>query len=277
MKCREAEGQFAEFLSEKAPKELRRRMKVHLKSCKRCQDRLNRLKKKEAVPAAIQAAGDSPEVPALSLTLSGTPGSHPAPDDPAVLPKSSSPLRFMPVLSVSMTLLIVGGLYFFTQGSAGTETNPFMDQKPLLSDISPAISAEAGADPATLTAESSLKKVGNGKPHDLLLKEAGNGKPDDLSVGAREKAALKAPPLKVLLISRDLKEAIEEIRLQTSQSNGKILEKKEGDLAAKFVLLIPAQKYDAFFESLQQLGLAKETSPKNLPTEGSLKLELTIE
>lgn len=276
MKCREAEGQFPDFLSEKASKELRLRIKTHLKGCKKCQSRLNLLKKEEAVPTVADEETDLQNSPALLPSLPPAQESHAAPAEPAVLQKSSSPLRLMPALSVAMTLLVIGGLYFLTRGSAGTETNSLIDQKPLLPDGPPAISAKTGAN-GEAEASPIPKKVGNGKPHDLLPKKAGNGKPRDLSKGAREKPAPKGPPLKLLLISRDLKEAIEEIQSRTAQSDGKVLEKKEGDLAAKFVLLIPASQYDAFFQSLQQLGLAKETSKHSPPAEGSLKLELTIE
>ncbi len=275
MKCREAEGQFADFLSEKAPKELRRRIKVHLKSCKKCQDRLNRLKKKETVPA-VQEAGDLQKASALSSALSAAPESHAAPAEPAPFSKHPSSLRLMPALTAAMAVLIVGGLYFFTQGATDAG-NSLIDQTPLLSDGRfPSPSIEVGSNQnSTFTAETpAVPSVAaeRGAEAPLIPKKVGNGKPHDLS-----KEAPKGPPVKVLLISRDLKEATKEILLRTTQSDGKVLDKKEGDLAAKFVLLIPAPQYDAFFGSLQQLGLAKETFKESPPAEGSLKLELTVE
>ncbi len=296
MKCREAEGQFVNFLEEKLSAEVRDRIKIHLKGCQQCQGRLDCLKKKEAVPLLIrETAEPQKERQAVSRLPLPEPGAVPAesPD----FQKSPSPLRFMAVFTVVSTLFVVGGLYFFTQGSTGTETNSLIDQKPIESaNGSAPSSSKAGSTDETNSAPAApppptaskvpaeterapiIKKAGNGKPHDLLPKKAGNGKPHDLSRGTREKPAPNnAEPAKLLLISRDLKEAIQEIERQAAQSEGTVLEKRGGELSAKFLLLIPASRYDSFFQSLQQLGLTKETSKRNLPVEGSVKLEVTIE
>jgi hypothetical protein len=298
MKCHEAEGQFADFLGERGSKELRRRIKTHLKGCKKCQGRLNLLKKGEASAAVGQETDDlrkNPPGPSPSFPM---PESDAAAAEPPLFQKGPSPLRFMPVISIAMVLLVAGGLYLLSKGSDKKEITSLVDQKPiqLAVESPPSVplpeeksaaaeensAAAAQAPPASNAAGEAeaaplIKKAGNGKPQDLLPKKAGNGKPADLSKRAREKLKPAEPPVKLLLISRDLKEATEAIQLQAAQSDGKILEKNEGDLASKFVLLIPASQYEPFFQSLQELGLAKKTSQKELPVAGSLRLEVTIE
>jgi hypothetical protein len=297
MKCHEAEGQFTDFLGEKVPKELRRRIKTHLKGCKKCQGRLNLLRKGGEPVAVAQERDVLQKNPPAPLPPLPSPESDAGPAEPPLFQKGPSSLRFMPAISIVIVLSIAGALYFLSKGSDGKEMTSLVDQKPirLAGESPPPVSPpeERPAPEANAIAElqtppvsnptgeaetaPSIKKAGNGKPHHLLPKKAGNGKPSDLSKEAREKVKPSEPPVKLLLISRDLKEATEAIQLQAVQSDGKILEKNEGDLASKFVLLLPASQYEPFFQSLQELGLAKKTSKKALPAEGSLKLEVTIE
>jgi hypothetical protein len=227
----------------------------------------------------------------LPLPLSSLSESGAEPVESPVFQKTPANLRFMPAISAAMVLLIVGSVYFFSQGSAGTEMTSLVDQKPVQlaggsapeesvheTNKSPSVqiplpsSARSSDETAPL-----VKKEENGKPHDLLPKKVGNGKSPGLSKGGPQKRKSTGPPVKLLLISRDLKEAVGAIQLQAAQSDGKILEKKEGDSRAKFVFLIPAAHYEPFFLSLQELGLAKKTSKKELPSEDSFKVEVTIE
>jgi hypothetical protein len=293
MKCREAEGQFAGFLDNNLSKEFRRRMKIHLRGCKKCQGELNRLKKEKSPPVAAQDTPDlQPDhvllpVPLLSPEAEGLPS-------PEVSPKVFSSFHYLPAVGAVTILIILGGMaYFLSQGS--TEPKPVppaeaTSSSPALPPSSPADSTQASNSPAEAMPPPSvsnvpgeaeaapmIKRAGNGKPHDLLPKKSGNGKPHDLSMGARAKLVPKGPPVKLLLISRDLKEAVREVQSRAVQSEGKVLEKREGDLNARFTLLLPASEYEPFFQLLQQLGLAKVVSKQSPPAEGPVKLELTIE
>lgn len=290
MKCREAEGQFVDYLGDHLSKELRRRMKTHLRGCKKCQAGLKRLKKEDRLPAAVQNTADPQPEAALSPV-----SSSPEPEaisSPEISPKVFSAFHYLPAVGVVTILFILGGMaYFLNPGSTEPKPAPSVEA-PASSTPSPpeAVSTrppdsvpEAAAPPSApivpgdAEAAPMIKRAGNGKPHDLLPKKTGNGKPHDLSKRSRGKAAPKGAPVKVLLISRDLREAVQEIQARAVQSEGKVLEKREEELTAKFTLLIPASQYEPFFQSLQQLGLAKMTSKKSPPAEGPVELELTIE
>lgn len=289
MKCREAEGAIAAFLAEELAKEPRRRLKIHLRGCKACQGKLNRLKKEAPPPAVAHETGDRQPEAVLSPDDPVSPASDvlPAPE-----PKTFSSFPYMSAIGMVTILFILGGMaYFLSQGS--TEPKPVSPAEATAPAPAPSSSPEAGParPPDALTGAAAsppastpvpqeapvIKKAGNGKPHDLLPKKTGNGKPHDLSKGSRAKPISKGPAVKLLLISRDLKEAVREIQSRAAESEGKILQKREGELTARFTLLLPAGRYESFFESLQQLGLAKEVSKKGPPAEGPVKLELTIE
>ncbi|HZR47812.1 MAG TPA: zf-HC2 domain-containing protein [Candidatus Manganitrophaceae bacterium] len=275
MKCREVKEQFADFLDDNLSEERRRRVKIHLKGCKKCQGEVNRLKKEENLPTVAQEKADQQSEPVLSSV--SAPSSGPDLLPPAgALPKVSSSFHYMPAVGVVTILFFLGGMaYFLSQGSTEPKAIPSIEAASPSSPPSPEVASNRPPDSGPeVTAPPSAPIVPEAAPK---IERAGNGRPHDLLKGSRRKPALKGPPVRVLLISRDLKEAVQEIESRAVESEGKILKKREGELTALFTLSIPAPRYETFFQSLQQLGLAKVTSKKSPPAAGPVTLELTIE
>ena len=109
MKCREAEGQLSGFLDENVSKELHRRIKTHLRGCKRCQSRLSLLKKERVPEERPQERNDLKKgQPSLPVALSPISESDAVSFEPPVFQKSASSLRFMPALNLAMAVLVDG-------------------------------------------------------------------------------------------------------------------------------------------------------------------------
>lgn len=237
MKCQEIEEGLTAYLAEEADPALCRSIKAHLKGCKKCRSRLAALKAEKEGPKKVKEAA----IPSEKTASSTQERSFDFPSTPGMF----SALRHRPV-EITATIVLIGGILFLYQRGASD----------LKGDVSMTENSAAPADP----------------PAPVPMK-VHNETTQPLPKEAHRQAALPEPTeIKLLLISRGIKEAADVVA-----SQGKVLSKKGGEMEAKVVLLIPAERYDLFSRSLQSLGPVKALSKKQPPAEGSLKVEVTIE
>jgi anti-sigma factor RsiW len=270
VKCQEAEDHLDAYVSGELSPDLRREIKTHLKGCKKCRARLAEVRKKGA-PAA------SGEPAAVSETSSAVPPPEsPFPDSPA----SSSPVGQKEFFGLMVILLIIGGaIYLYSQSS---DSPPPPDEKPAeMAAPAPEESAlpnEEAAPPASVP-PTSVPPAGpsaNVPPAPMKLhKETTHALSKEAQRQARLAAA--APTVKIVVVSRDQNEAADLVEARAVESEGRLLKKKRGEMETRLTLLLPANRYDSFFESRQALGPAREVSKKKKVSKGSLKVEVAIE
>ncbi|WDT75034.1 MAG: zf-HC2 domain-containing protein [Candidatus Manganitrophus sp.] len=269
MKCREIEEDLSAYLAEEADPALCRSIKAHLKGCKKCRSRIAALKEKGGPKKAKEVAISSEKI------------ASPPQERSSGFPSTSgmlSALWHRPV-EITVTIVLIGGTLFLYQRGASVKADFSMTEN----GAAPAAEAVALSAPAenhegTQEKETPIfpppsSQTAPADPPAPLPMKVHNETAQPLSMEARRQAALPQPSeIKLLLISRSIKEAADAVA-----SQGKVLSKKGDEMEARVVLLIPAERYERFSRSLQSLGLLKEISKKPPPAEGSLKVEVTIE
>lgn len=277
MKCREIEAHLSAYLAEETTPDLRRSIKPHLKGCKKCRARLAALKGGTGAPEKEKA---------------------PAPPTEAALPSKESPVKEGPPpasteatlsagwrrpVKVMVMILFIGGMIYFYQRE-GSDLKA--DFSTLESPAQPAAEApsppsapvnegiaEAGGSPPSPPAQTT-----SAPPAAHLPMKVHKATTQSMSREARRQATLAQPSaIKLLLISRNVKEATATIAAQAKDARGKVLSRRGGEMEAKVILLIPAERYETFSQSLQSLGLVKDISKSQPPSGGALKIEVMIE
>lgn len=272
MKCREIEGHLSAYLAEETAPDLRRSIKTHLRGCKKCRARLEILKaekgvrqkeKQVAAPVAetIPPPKERPPLSPIKETLSG----------------------WRRPVEVSVMILLIGGAFYFYQREASElKANSTVENAtPPAAETSAPPSAPVETGNAASTEgppPAPPAQAAPAPPAARLPMKIHKATTQSASKEARRQATLAQPTaIKLLLISRNIKEAAHTVAAQAVASRGKVLSKKGDEMEAKVVLLIPAERYETFSQSLQSLGLVKDVSKKQLPSEGSLKIEVVIE
>lgn len=274
MKCSEMEEHLSAYLGEEIAPDLRRSIKGHLKGCKKCRARLEALKTEKGVQKKEKEIAVPPEEAASP------------PDEKPPSPPSTDEIRasvWRRPVKIAATLLLIGGtIYLYHRGTSDLKAD-FSVAENATSPVAEALTSSSapvesdGGEPGKGTPAPPLQAEPADPPVPLPMK-AHEVATQSLSKGARRQATASRPPaIKLLLISRDIKEAADTVAAQAMESQGKVLSKKRDEMEAKVVLLIPAGRYEVFSQSLQSLGLVKDISKKQPPTEGSLKIEVTIE
>ncbi|MCG3110778.1 MAG: zf-HC2 domain-containing protein [Candidatus Manganitrophus sp. SB1] len=271
MKCREIEEDLSAYLAEEADPALCRSIKAHLKGCKKCRSRI----------AALKAEKGGPKK-AKEVAISSEKMVSPPQERSSGFPSTSgmlSALWHRPV-EITVTIVLIGGtLFLYQRGASDLKADFSMTEN----GAAPAAETVALSAPAenhggtqekeTPTSPPPSSQTAPADPPAPMPMKVHNETAQPLSMEARRQAALPQPSeVKLLLISRSIKEAADAVA-----SQGKVLSKKGDEMEAKVVLLIPAERYERFSRSLQSLGLLKEISKKPPPAEGSLKVEVTIE
>lgn len=271
MKCREIEEDLSAYLAEEADPALYRSIKAHLKGCKKCRSRI----------AALKAEKEGPKK-AKGVAISSEKIASPPQERSSGFPSTSgmlSALWHRPV-EITVTIVLIGGtLFLYQRGASDLKADFSMTEN----GAAPAAEAVALSAPAenhggTQEKETPISPPPSSQtapvdPPAPMPMKVHNETAQPLSKEARRQAALPQPSeIKLLLISRSIKEAADVVA-----SQGKVLSKKGDEMEARVVLLIPAERYERFSRSLQSLGLVKEISKKPPPEEGYLKVEVTIE
>lgn len=187
-----------------------------------------------------------------------------------------------PIQVAVMVLLIGGTLYFYNREVSGlkadfsTAENP---TQPVVETPAPAAAVETGR---VSQREGTLPpppvQAASLPPPGRLPMKVHQAPTSRISNAARRQAThARLPIIKLLLVSRNIKEAADTVAAQAVESAGKVLRKKGDEMEGSVVLLIPAERYPTFSESLQSLGLIKSLSKRPPPAQGSLKVEVTIE
>lgn len=279
MKCREIEEHLSAYIAEETTPDLRRPIKSHLKGCKKCRARLAALKggtdapekQKELAPRPTEAALPSKESP---VKEAGPP--------PASVEASLSAGWRRPVEVMVMILFIGGMIYFYQrEGSdlkADFSTLESPAQTAAEAPTPPSASVNEGIAAAGGSPPSPPAQTTSAPPAAHLPMKVHKATTQSMSREARRQATLAQPSAtKLLLISRNVKEATARIAAQAKDARGKVLSRRGGEMEAKVVLLIPAERYGTFSQSLQSLGLVKEISKSQPPSGGPLKVEVMIE
>ncbi len=275
MKCREIEGNFPAYLAEEAAPELRRSIKAHLKGCKKCRARIAALKLERGGPKKEEAVVLAPEEVTPSLEEAS-----------ATSPAASGILTALwrrPV-EMTVTIVLIGGTLFLYHRGASDFKADFSITDTAAAPIAEAVIASApaenhGGEPGrgAPTPPTPPPQTSPAEPTPLPTK-AHQVTTQSLPKEARRKTTLSRPPeIKLLLISRDLQEAVDTVAAETIASQGKVLSKKGDEMETKMVLLVPAERYGTFSNSLQSVGLVKDVSKREPPSAGSVKIEVTIE
>jgi hypothetical protein len=270
MKCREIEEDLSVYLAEEADPALCRSIKAHLKGCKKCRGRI----------AALKAEKGGPKK-AKEVAISSEKIASPPQERSFGFPSTSgmlSTLWHRPV-EITVTIVLIGGtLFLYQRGASDLKADFSMTENgaaPAAETV--ALSAPAENHGGTQEKETPISpppsQTAPADPPAPMPMKVHNETAQPLSKEVRRQAALPQPSeVKLLLISRSIKEAADAVA-----SQGKVLSKKGDEMEAKVVLLIPAERYELFSRSLQSLGLVKEISKKPPPAEGSLKVEVMIE
>lgn len=274
MKCREIEGHLPTYLNEELSGDLRRQIKAHLRGCKKCRARMEEMKAETTDPERKEAA------------LEGTA----RPKEKAASPSSkkgapSSGWKY-PIEAAAVALLMIGGLYVYQRGGSDSKANLTVMEKEATpigetAGFSPPAAEHDGKEPGPTPPVSeppppSAVPAPVPPPAKMAMK-VHKATTQALSREARHQAAGKPMPMKLLLISRDSVEAAQTVASRAAASSGKVLSQKGGASGSKMVLLVPADRYEGFLQSLQPLGLVKDLSKRPPPFQGSLKVEMTIE
>jgi len=271
MKCRDFEGHLSAYVAEETDPGLRRSIAAHLKGCKKCRARVAALK--------TGRGGQKRKKEAAALTEDGT--SLPQQISATALPIDEfiSIVWRRPV-EMAVTIVLIGGTFFLYQRGA---SDLKADVAIVESDSPPVAEALALSAPAEnigaerrreveISPPPPARTVSSDPPAPLPMKLRAETTQSLSKEGRRQSTPSEPPSVKLLLISRNIKEAADSVA-----SQGKVLRKKEDEMEAKVVLLIPAERYETFSQSLQSLGLVKDLSKKPLLAEGALTVEVMIE
>lgn len=273
MKCRDFEGHLSAYIAEKTAPDLRRSIKGHLKACKKCRARLALLK--------IEKNGQSKEEESSGALENATPLSKQtvSPSSPG---NGVSALWRRP-LEMTVTVVLIGGTFLLYQrGTSDLKTDIAMVESP-----APPV-AEASA--VSIPDQNDLREgkesqippspppqtvpVDPPAPPMKIHQATSERLPKEVR---RKTASSRSSEIKLLLISRNIQEAVDTLGAEVKEFQGKVLSKKGDEMETKMVLLIPAERYETFSKALQSVGLVKDISGKQPPSEGSLKIEVTIE
>lgn len=268
MKCQEAEGHLDAYGSGGLSPALRREIKAHLKGCAKCRARLGAMKEASPPSAGAEAPSEGDEIfPATS---------PPEQPPPAVSAPSASPVGRKEFVGLVVIMAVIGaGIYLYNQSS--------VDSKPLSSaneaapgavQPSPETGGSSGAPPGVVPPASPGAPSNAPLPMKLHRETT-----QALSNEAQRRARLATAPtqVKIVIVSRDPNEAADLVEARAVESEGRLLKRKKGGMETRLILLLPARRYDAFFQSLQALGPAKELSKKKPVLEDPLKIEVTVE
>lgn len=268
MKCRDIEEHLSAYLAEEADPDLRRSIKVHLKGCKKCRARI-----------AVLKAEKGNHKKAKKVTVASEEALPLPQESPPVSPSTTGILSAVwrrPV-EMTVTLVLIGGTFLlYHRGTSDLKADFSVaenDAPSVAEALTPSAPAENRGDEqgpeASPPPPTQSAPVDPPAPRPMKIHQVTT---QDVSKEARRQAALRPAGIKLLLISRNIKEAADTVAAQ-----GKVLSRKGDEMEAKVVLLIPAERYETFSQSLQSLGLVKDISKKQPPAEGSLKIEVMIE
>jgi hypothetical protein len=267
MKCRDIEGDLSAYVAEEAPSDLRRSIKAHLKGCKRCRARVEGLKAEKGGQKKVKEVVEAPSEETMP------PQRGTASSSPSIIGILSALWR-RPV-EMTVTVVLICGTFFLYQRGASDLKSDFSVAENVAPPVAEALTAFAenhGSEQDAPIPPPLPPQTAPVAPPSLPMKVHQVTTQSLSKEAQRQVIPSSTPAIKLLLISRNIKEAAD-----TVASQGKVLSKHGDEMEAKVVLLIPAERYETLSESLQSLGLVKDLSEKPPPTEGSLKVEVTIE
>lgn len=265
MKCHDIQGHLSAYVAEEAAPDLRRSVKAHLKGCKKCRARIAPLK----VERAVQKKQTETSVPPQN----GAPLPQKPPSTPVPIGGIISSVWGRPV-EMTVTIVLIAGIFFLYR--RGT-SDPKADVAIVESTTTPA--AEA------LTLSASAENHGGEQGKEVQIpplppQTAPAGPPASPPMKVHNVTTQRSsqpPAVKLLLISRNIQEAADTVAAGVVESQGKVLSKKGDEMETKMLLLLPAERYETFSNSLRSVGLVKDLSKREPPFMGSLKIEVTIE
>ncbi|MBI3805552.1 MAG: zf-HC2 domain-containing protein [Nitrospirae bacterium] len=273
MRCRELKEHLPAYLREEVPPDLRQRIKSHLRGCKKCKAGMEEMKADTVAPMGKKERTAFPrlEVSTASAEESASPSTEKE--------GFSSGLKY-PIPVAAMALLVIGGVYFYQRGGSDLKADPSAMEK----EAAPVVETAGTPSPSETAGKGPSQTPASAAPV-VLVTEAPPTPP--VKVQKAESRSLphaegrstvgKIMEMKLLLISRDVTAVAERVESHAAAASGKVLKKNQNEMEMRLVLLVPAERYEGFLESLQSLGLVKELSKKPPPPHGPVRVAVTIQ